>query len=348
MNRLCTVVVSLLVLQSVDAVARENVASSHAVKQAPKEQPKAVGPLNAAMRHHAAKQAAKQAAPKSPIAAPVTVQAHKKQAVAAPAQKLEKAEHKACMHDCGWKAHVALGYGVTRDTGITNPDAAYWDAAKEGYDADLGHTQFIQFGVDKQIKHDCQFGCTYQVGVEMNLMSDMHYQKYQTGVQAEVNDVSSNRMRFFDVGHMSMLAHAQAKKEWNSKLGVLAPVVELGFGLGVNRVYNFHTVVYKANIGAEDSGTGAGSVTSVGSDMRTTLGFAWQVGIGLEFKPEHCHDLAVHVGYRYYGGGKIVSPAQIMLNIDQDNAFGQLSTVPKAWEGSIAMHQFVLGLDIAF
>lgn len=274
--------------------------------------------------------------------APVITQAHK---------KLEHVAHNlSSRYTPSWQAHIAAGYGWTTPLGITkNPDVFYWDEAVQGYDANVGDTQFIQLGVDRQFGPDRWLGVAYQVGAEVNSMQDMHYRKYQTGTDLATEDSALSRMRSFDISHMSVLAHAQAQKEWSAKYFRFAPMVEIGVGVGINRVYNFHTVAYKQNIAGIDSGIGAGIVTSVGADASSTAGLAWQVGAGVQLRPMYNDDVTVQIGYRYYIGGSIVTPSRIMLNND-DLGIGQgkLAQVSKPWEGCLAMHQLVVGLDIAF
>ncbi len=293
------------------------------------------------VQKHTSKPAVHAPVKKHVMVQPASVPAHKMAAVQKPVGA--HGHNHTCTHEHGAFAwHAALGYGVTQKTGITNPDANYWDAATEtdGYNADLGHTSFVQLGVDKILKHDCKFGCTYQVGLEMNIMQDMHYNKYQQGAVVGGSGTGANRMRFFDVSHMSMLAHGKiTAKEFSNRLGCVAPVIDLGLGFGVNQVSGFKTVGY-------ESSNSVGTTTSLGEKARTSIGLAGALGVGVQFKPADVKHTSFHLGYRYYWGGGFQTPERIMINTASYE--GKLDTVSKAWKGTIAMHQFVFGLELEF
>lgn len=215
-----------------------------------------------------------------------------------------------------WFASIGTGYSWTRQPGIVNPDPSVWDAATQGYDANIGNRGFYSFAIGKQIQEYVDISLSY-INNE-----PFQYQKFQsTADNSTIGFTGNERNRFFSLTNRALLANAfvHPAQAWAHLAGVdLTPFAGAGIGVAHNRVQNFYTV------GMVNTGNVAiGSTSSIGRpENKDSL--AWQASVGLGFRPVQSH-LSVDAGYRYYDGGKFHGPTSIYTN-----TAGFLATTPLA------------------
>ncbi|MBA3662075.1 MAG: porin family protein [Gammaproteobacteria bacterium] len=228
-----------------------------------------------------------------------------------------------------WFAKFDAGFAWSSNSGISNPDPSFWDAANQGYDANLGNRSFASIGLGATLNE------YLNLDIDYTRYATFNYQQYQTGSSVTPGFSGNARTRFFDLNVQSVLLNLTAHPNPN-QFGlhfynlVIYPFASLGAGVGINRMSNFHTVAY-------NTVATSGVVSSLGKDT-TQNTFAWQGSLGLTFAPVQSY-LAADIGYRYYDGGDFQSPNQIMANSPFEA--GTLISAPR-WQGKLKTNQIFL------
>lgn len=246
-----------------------------------------------------------------------------------------------------WFVLLGTGYAWSKKAGISNPNPARWDASAQGYDAKLGNSAFASLGVGKQLCRYLNIDLTYT-----NYVNDFDYQKFQTTppntIPSTPNFTGNARTRFFELDNQSLLVNATfhpGADQFALKLDRFSifPFVDVGVGIGFNRVSDFHTIGY---VQIPNSGPipptafGIGSNTSIGTSDTTKSSFAWQGSVGLSVQPVSSY-LILDVGYRYYDGGKFEGPDALVANtLGRQGSEG--NTTP--WEGRLKTDQVFINV----
>jgi hypothetical protein len=232
--------------------------------------------------------------------------------------------------------HIRSGYAWLGHADISNATVAnQWDLANEGYNASLSNAGFWDFAIGF---YPLSF---LDVDVSYGTYETMHYEKYQTGTSSTTAFTGGNRMRYFDVDHKNIMLNATLhprKGEFSIDTSCvsISPFVGGGFGLGINRINNFHTVAYST-----DGKTG--STTSIGF-RNTNKSCAWQLNAGLTFSACN-HKVAFDLGYRYHNGGTFKTGDKFMANV---NDFKGAFCPATGWKGKIRAHEAVVAFRFNF
>jgi hypothetical protein len=229
---------------------------------------------------------------------------------------------------------VQSGYAWLGKADISGAtEANNWDSSNEGYNAQLSDASFLDFAIGF---YPFSF---LDVGVSYGFYETMHYEKYQTGTSETEGFTGSHRIRYLDVDHKNVMVNLTFHPPKNmfsidTSLVSVFPFIGGGFGIGINRVNNFHTVGYSNEVG---------STTTIGSRYNNNS-FAWQANAGLTFAACN-HKLAFDLGYRYLDGGTFKSASKFMLNTSTyEGAY--FST--HGWSGKIKAHEAVVAFRYSF
>lgn len=231
-----------------------------------------------------------------------------------------------------WYGLIQTGYAYSFDAGISNPDPLFWDAAAQGYNANLGGSPFLGVGFGRSILYYLRVEAAY------TYFQGFHYQKFQSGSSGTAGFTGSKRNRYFDLDHQNVMFNFSLYPEKHCYFSLarldVSPYIGLGLGAGFSRVMNFHTVAYSE---------GVGSTTSIGTKTNRTA-LAWQGFAGIRLHPSRsCMNF--DLGYRYYDGGRFQGPNFVYANTKdlQGNP-----TSGKAWRGKLRTNQFTIALNFWF
>lgn len=173
-------------------------------------------------------------------------------------------------------------------------DPAIWDPSPQGYNSNLGSSEFYTFGLG--------YHCTplFSLSVDLNYRPEYKYKKFQTSTASQTQGFLGNKTRFFKLSSLSCMVNAFLNKQGNafsySSCGYsIAPFIGVGVGVSYNKISDFHSVL---PLTVEQT---AARVASIMSD-KLQRSFAAQAIVGLVAKITN--RLSVEVGYRYFYAGK--------------------------------------------
>lgn len=224
------------------------------------------------------------------------------------------------------------GYSFSRDTGIKNPNPNLWASASQGYNSDLGDSEFYSGGLGFVLNQ------LLSISLEVTRRPSYEYSKFQTSPTLVPGGLGP-RTREFKFDNTSIMLDAlfygagfpHHPLVWDiSKSVSLQPFVGIGAGISYNTVSDFHTVLANTN-----------QVVSVGNE-NTESAFSWQLEAGADFKiQQHSR---IDIGYRYFDGGNFTGPNYIYaLNNDPAGS----TTVP-AWKGDFRAHEAFINFYYIF
>ncbi len=217
---------------------------------------------------------------------------------------------------------LGSGGSYSMSAGIDNPNPVYWDASPQGYNGNIGQSAIysaaLGYNLSKIISSDFEF--IYR--------PSYHYSKYQTSTAVNTIFFNGNKTRYFDVQSNSIMWNAYLHGgSYSNTLNLelirglfIQPFIGGGLGVGLNTVYNFHSILSTGMVKAIEA-----------TNLVTSL--AWQLSAGVNFYNESNFNLGA--GYRYYNGGRFSGNSYIINTTD---------TAPN-WTGTVQANEFFIQLS---
>ncbi len=225
---------------------------------------------------------------------------------------------------------AGVGGSFTRCADIC-VDLNFWDAAVEGYNAQLGKSELYTIGLGYQAH------AALRTTFEASFRPSLSYCKFQTGINEGEANFLGNKTRYFNLSNASLMFNAYIDGAGitpglDLNIGCdfhIQPFIGAGIGLSYNKIYNFHSVTT----------TLANAISyTVGSAMVSTKHrtFSWQAFAGLEVaRTSFC---SLDIGYRYFDGGKIKSNNWALAVLPPQ------TTSP--WTGKLRANEFFVNFNL--
>lgn len=225
--------------------------------------------------------------------------------------------------------YVGGGYAWSRKASL-EVDPAFWESSPQGYDGDLGNSEFYTLGAGYH------FNPLFSMMLEATYRPSFEYKRFQTSTAVATPGFLGTKTRHFRFDNWAVLVDAFLNKQgdyWQigGKCGCFAPFVGAGVGISYNTVKDFHSVLPRDPI------TTFMPVRSIMPDF-TKISWAGQLMAG--FVSRVTPFMTFEIGYRRFFGGRFWSNRYF-----DDVPSGLTSSIIiPAWRGTFQANELFVGL----
>jgi hypothetical protein len=231
-----------------------------------------------------------------------------------------------------------VGASFSNDANIS-ADSSFWDPSPQGYNTNLGTSEFYEGGLGYNISP------VFSVQITDTYRPSYAYRKVQTPVGGNTPGFLGGKTRYFNLDDNALLAtvvlHGAGLSDrlaWKvGQASMLQPFAGVGLGIAYNTVSNFHSEPMSPPADAPKR-----DIPSVAAMMMpyTSHALAYQGLLGLELTHKN---MSIDFGYRYFNGGQFQSNTYITNPVAGYN----YPTLAPAWKGTLTANEVFVDLRYA-
>lgn len=246
-------------------------------------------------------------------------------------------------NECSRNLYVKIGAGgsFSQKAGI-KVDNRFWDFAPEGYNEDIGNSEFYTVCFGYKILR------FFKTDLEVSVRPSFKYKKFQSSSLGTQLGFIGTKTRFFRLSNTSIMGNFYLYASGLSDNLIfdvenyfsIEPFIGVGIGVAYNTINDFHSVLARTT---NSNGLRLHVVGTVLPEF-TKKTFAAQATFGLEFLAFD-ERLGIDLGYRFFYGGKIeTNNFATSLNT---HLLTKAATVPP-WTGKLKSNEFFINLKLFF